>query len=500
MSSKKYKKNKAASVEEVRVIAEEATPAPKPVNMFPQHWLLLIVFSFGFLLYVNTFQNQYAVDDTIIITSNRFTQAGFEGISDILTTDAFEGHFGERGKTLVAGGRYRPLSIVSFAIEIGLWGKNHPQRSHLINAILYGLLGIVSLLFLQLILPSNSKKPWYVALPFWITMLYLAHPINTEAIANIKGRDELMGMLFSMLALYGFTKYVVTQKIFWLPLSVFVYFLALLSKENAITFLAIVPITYYVFTNASRKNYIFTMVSMLIVAVVFLYLRNAYTAGEMSHFTSELMNNPFLLSSFSEKYGTIIYTFLVYLKLLFIPHPLTHDYYPWQIPKLGLSHPLVVLSILLNLALVLYALWKIRTKDHVAYGILFAYFSFSVVSQIFFTVGTNMNERFLFMPSFGFCFVIACLLNKAYENKAWSKVSFAALGIILVLFSVKTFSRNMDWENDFVLFEKDVQVSTQSAKLNMAYGGTLIDRANVIYYKYKRTYPHYGVGEFVNFK
>ena len=203
MSSKKYKKNKAASVEEVRVIAEEATPAPKPVNMFPQHWLLLIVFSFGFLLYVNTFQNQYAVDDTIIITSNRFAQAGFEGISDILTTDAFEGHFGERGKTLVAGGRYRPLSIVSFAIEIGLWGKNHPQRSHLINAILYGLLGIVSLLFLRLILPSNRKKPWYVALPFWITMLYLAHPIHTEAIANIKGRDELMGMLFSMLALYG---------------------------------------------------------------------------------------------------------------------------------------------------------------------------------------------------------------------------------------------------------------------------------------------------------
>ena len=51
------------------------------------------------------------------------------------------------------------------------------------------------------------------------------------------------------------------------------------------------------------------------------------------------MNNPFLKIegnqwvpfSGAEKMATIFYTLGYYIKLLLVPHPLTHDYYPRHI-------------------------------------------------------------------------------------------------------------------------------------------------------------------------
>ncbi|MBK8390754.1 MAG: hypothetical protein IPL23_16380 [Saprospiraceae bacterium] len=66
-----------------------------------------------------------------------------------------------------------------------------------------------------------------------------------EVVANIKGRDELMAMLFSIWALYFFYKDGLNPQRKHLIIGGVLYFLALLSKENAITFLAVVPLTVF---------------------------------------------------------------------------------------------------------------------------------------------------------------------------------------------------------------------------------------------------------------
>ena len=75
---------------------------------------VLIAFILGFALYGNTLNHDYALDDAIVITKNEFTKQGFRGISNILAYDSFTGFFGKE-KQLVDGGRYRPLSIITFA-------------------------------------------------------------------------------------------------------------------------------------------------------------------------------------------------------------------------------------------------------------------------------------------------------------------------------------------------------------------------------------------------
>lgn len=475
MSKKSYKKNlQDTTVEENSIVA---TTDKK--NLLTKHKIHLLLFIFSCILYANTLNNQYASDDTLVITSNEFTQKGFSGLKEIFTTDAFVGFFGERGKTLVAGGRYRPLSIASFAIEVELFGKNQPAISHFINAILYGLcIMLIYSLMIKLFEKESAHHKWWLSIPFLIALLYAAHPIHTEAVANIKGRDEVMGMLFSMLSLILAIKYIEVKNIkFLVGFSVSI-FLALLSKENAITMIGVVVVLYYVFTKAIVKDYMKIFVAYIIPSIIFLIIRNIYTAAGIKKFTKELMNDPFLLSTTTQKFGTLFYTFITYLKLLIVPYPLTHDYYPYQIPKVSFDNLIVILSVVINVSLFLYAIYSIKKeKSHIGFGIMFYFITFSIVSQIFFTVGTNMNERFVFMPSLGI--IISIVLIVFNLSKKYSSSLLYSIYVIVVVFSFLTIKRNPVWKNDATLFLNDIHTSTNSAKLNMAVGGVLIDSANV---------------------
>ena len=236
----------------------------------------LILCVFAFILYGNTLTHDYALDDAIVITNNQFTQQGTEGIANIFKYDTFVGFWLtsnptktaeqiQEEKKLVAGGRYRPLSLVSFALEVEFFGKNikdandkviykgDPFVSHLGNIVLYLLTAFLLYVILSKLFPQEKDKKWYLGFPMIAALLFLAHPIHTEAVANIKGRDEIMTLLGSLGALWFTLKYLDTKKIWYVLLSSLCLFLGLLSKENAITFLAVIPLTVYYFTRHSLK-------------------------------------------------------------------------------------------------------------------------------------------------------------------------------------------------------------------------------------------------------
>ncbi|MEL7021688.1 MAG: tetratricopeptide repeat protein, partial [Bacteroidota bacterium] len=125
----------------------------QPVSDMPSWWTakrlhLMGIFLLAVLLYANTLTHDYTQDDAIVIYENEFTTQGLAGIPDILKYDTFRGFFKEEGKDqLVAGGRYRPLTLVMFAAEVELFGQS-PLVGHLINILLYGLVGVLLYLVL----------------------------------------------------------------------------------------------------------------------------------------------------------------------------------------------------------------------------------------------------------------------------------------------------------------------------------------------------------------
>jgi hypothetical protein len=85
---------------------------------------LLVIICFA--LNSNTLHNEYALDDAIVINQNLNVQAGVQGIGKILSTDAFQGYLDMiNSKSTASGGRYRPLSIVTFALEQSFFGETH---------------------------------------------------------------------------------------------------------------------------------------------------------------------------------------------------------------------------------------------------------------------------------------------------------------------------------------------------------------------------------------
>ena len=93
----------------------------------------LVLTILTFILYSNTLNHSFVWDDTLVLTENKFTLQGINGISNIFKYDTFVGYFWkDKTKTIeqvqkemnyVTGGRYRPLSLVTFALEVQFFGK-----------------------------------------------------------------------------------------------------------------------------------------------------------------------------------------------------------------------------------------------------------------------------------------------------------------------------------------------------------------------------------------
>jgi len=459
------------SKKEVSQVSATVMPTGTTVdpNFWKQNWwkgLLLVIIPFA--LYWQCTNYDYVLDDQIVITDNSFTKEGWSGIDDLLTTESFTGYFGEQ-KNLVQGNRYRPLSLITFAIEYGICGELNPWLSHFINILLYGLLGLLIYRIVSSFLPKQNK-PWWLALPFLTALLYILHPIHSEAVANIKGRDEIMAMLLSMATLYYVLKSSdVIQKRYTL-MGMLLFFLALLAKENSITFLAVIPLTLFFFRNKGIISSLKSTLPYLLVTVVYLTLR--FTVAGVPQFGDEspdLMNNAFLGMDNGEKMATIFYTLLKYIQLYIWPHPLSHDYYPYAIPKLNWGTWQAMSGLLVHVGLVAIAILGWKKRSVVSYSILFYLTTLTIVSNVVINLGTFMNERFIFMASLGLILFTTYLITEKLSGKFGAAGKYIAIGLIAFLvagYTYKTLDRVPDWESALTLNRSAVEGGTNSARAN----------------------------------
>ncbi len=431
----------------------------------------LVLIMLGVIFYANTLKNQYALDDAIVITENKYTQKGLEGIRDIFIYDSFTGFFGEE-KQLVTGGRYRPFSIATMAVEYEIFGLN-PGISHAVNLIIYLCTVWLILSFLSKVFSSQH----FFSLAFLTALFFLIHPVHSEVVANIKGRDELLAFLFGFMTLTVTWSYLQRPAVSKLILSGILFFAGLLSKENAVVFLVLTPgFLYYFKKEITTKKLFITTIPLMFFFVVFLIIRSR-VLGDVAYTSTELMNNPFIEATPTEKAGTILLTLGIYLKLLFFPHPLTYDYYPYHIPLTDVFNPWAIGILLVYLALLAYAVYSLFNRQKAGYGLWFYLIPLAIVANVFFPIGTFMNERFVFFSSFGFCFILGLGFSRISEKSIGRIPVFAILFIIIIASGWKTISRNTVWYDDYTLFTHDVNISKNSAKSNVTAGGSMYEKA-----------------------
>lgn len=475
-------------------------------------WTYIFLFVFAVLLYSNTFFHDFAFDDSVVITGNKYTKQGTDGIRDLVTKDLFSGIYGTALD--LEGGRWRPLTLAMFAIEYELFGENAIPY-HIINVLLYGITALVLFMTLLRIFNShqlvflNQKIPIGQILAFVTTLLFIAHPIHTEVVANIKSRDEIVSFLFLCISLYFLFRYVLPSNKennpkYLLVCSALSYFTALLSKENGITFLAVIPIALFLFAQKSIRQSLILTLPFLLMAGIYLVVRTSLVGMIGDRVSDDLTDNPFLKVNFPdlptplpflEKFATICWILLKYILILVFPHPLTSDYAFNEIPAITLANPKAIVSILIHGGLLFYAIkFLIREMNYrknstaasqnpfaliFAFAILFHVITISIVSNLFFLIGTNMGERFVYITSLGFCLALAASLVKIFKwdssiiNHPSSFLRAYPLFLILIPYSFKTLTRNSDWKNNETLFTADVKTSTNSANAHYYYANTI---------------------------
>lgn len=426
-----------------------------------QFWASLAgVFIVGFLLYANTIKHGYVLDDTGAIEQNLNVQKGISGIKGILTQDLWE--FSE-----VKLGYYRPLSLITFAIEYEFFGPA-PHVSHFNNVWIFALSGLFLFLVLHQLFSQYSK--W---MPLVITLLFLAHPIHTEVVANIKSRDEILSSLNLFIVLFATLKHLKTNNKLWLiPIFMFAY-LGMLSKETALTGLLLVPVFYFVLgRNEIGASLIKSWPVFLAFAVFFLQKRIALGSLD-AIIPIDIVNYPYVPPHTDEftRFPTAFYLFTFGIQLLILPHPLRYDYSYNQIPAVSFGHPFALLGLVWFAIGAFYTIkWTLK-RDVKA--IPFALFFVSIAPALAFTVlrGGIFAERFLYMGVLGFLLAAFIVIKEKYghlfEGKAVVAWGFGA--VLFFGYSFKTFERNKVWKDNYTLFSNDINTGEESCQNHRHY-------------------------------
>jgi hypothetical protein len=474
----------------------------------------IIIAVIGFVFYFNSFFNEFALDDGIVIIKNDYVQQGIKGIPKILSKDAYDSFYRSmNAKDQLSGGRYRPLSIVTFAIEqefigtnsngklqMNCWdknknGKTDPEEDvnhdglwnetdcgaygmhvrHVINVLMYIFSAVVLLYFLRYIVFPLEPDMAFIA-----ALLFVIHPIHTEVVANVKSRDEIMSLLFICLTFIYAFRHKEDNKTSTLLKAMLCFFFALLSKEYAITLIILLPLAFYVFKNYSLNNSIKAFIPYTLIVGLYLAIRLSIVVLKANVPDNEVLNNPYLFATGSQKIATEISTTFNYLKLLVFPHPLSADYSYNAIPYKSFTNPIVWLSIVTHIGMLIGGIQLFKKRHVLSFAIAFYLMNLFLVCNIILNIGATMGERLIYHSSLGFTIGAAFLLVKGLEKMKAAVSSkriilLGSLAVLVIVSAFKTIERNADWKNDITLFTKDVGTVPNSTLANGNAGARYID-------------------------
>ncbi len=536
---------------------------------------IIVLALIGLIFYGTSIYNEYALDDGIIIHQNDYVIKGLKGIKEIMTKDAYDSFYRRMNATdQLAGGRYRPLSVISFAIEQEFIGKydngsystncwdlnkngvGDPEEDlnedgvynevdcqvkgafmrHFNNMWTY----VLGCIFLYLVFRNHMFRD-NQDMAFLSALIFLTHPLHTEAIANVKSRDEIFSLIFiSLTFLYSF-RFIDNKKMTTLFWAAFMFLLALLSKEYALVLLGLVPLAFYQFNKIDFEikvlappTIVFLVIAVIMVALKlkkisygimpFVYMAigafafvktmkrkdlNTLMIWFYSAFLlylgmrlnavvltpgvpdTEILNNPYLLANGEERFCSKAFVLLKYLELLIWPHPLSSDYSYHSILYRHFKDWDFILAVLLNVALVIVG-FKLVLKRHIlGFGIAVYVAFLLMVGNVLMDIGATMGERLLFHSTIGFAIVLSWFILKGFDkleniNFNLRRISlFAILGVVVFLYGCKAWERNWDWKNDITLFIKDANTMPNSVLVLGNAGARWIDLADTKWFNKK---------------
>lgn len=394
--------------------------------------------------YTNSIPNAFILDDILIVAAN-------ERIRHIDPLHfLFQSYWGDRNHA----GIYRPLTIFTFSLEYPVW-KVWAPGFRITNLALHTLNGWLVFLLVRGLLGSPLAASASA-------VVYVIHPMQTEAVVSIVGRSELLAAALFFSAWLAFRK----GRTGWAALA---YFFAALAKESAITFPAIALLEVALSGDGIRKVIeSWRRFSVLAAAgVAYLGLRFYVLGGLGIPASGQYLNGTFALL---QRWMTSGRVFIQYFRLLIAPAQIASDYDFNSIPLAGVTDWDAWLGLILVAACIGIALRFAKTRPAISLGVLFFFITLLPVSNWIMPIALLMAERFLYLPAFGFA-LLAGMTWAGIRDQGPRRVVAGGVVTIAVLLCI---SHNYIWQDTLTFHENAVRVVPGNARARLGYGFALL--------------------------
>lgn len=475
---------------------------------------ILLVLLLAVLPYLNMLGHGFLDEDRRLIVANDYIRGG-AGPAVFFTGDFWEGFNEGRSNT------YQPLTMLSFALHHQLGGLN-AFACRQANLLLHLAACLLLLLVLRRQLPRGM-------LALTATLLFALHPVHTDAVTAVLGRSQLLGATLFIGAWLAHLASRTSDGHQWKRsaryalLAGALFLLALLADGTTVALLPVVlladllrqrrpapppppagkdPTDDEDFFKPDRTPALtflgplgrrlagspwISYAGLTAALAQYLALRRQALGSLFGGGEIPFLDNPLASADAPVRLATAVKVLGEYLRLLIWPLDLSTDYAFNQVRLVtspadpGFLAAAVACFALLVAAAVLAGSTRGRIP---AFGILFFFCTIIPAGNFLVPLGEIMSERLLYLPSLGFCLVLAsllCRIGPAPEPgrpRRPLKMALMALLVALIFagYGVRTVTRNRDWRDECVLLRCAALVSPDSARVHGRLGTRQFER------------------------
>jgi hypothetical protein len=444
------------------------------------HWLAAaLIAAAGFAVYYNTLDGDWVWDDASSVLLHKHVQeparlAHAASVGEPVTGSTLgafaqlfleDQHAFGRGQ----GNFYRPLLSVTFAIDYllsyqpELFADPPANPSPFIFHLQSTAWHIAAALLLLAVL-ARLGAPRVVTLA--VPLLWVVHPLHTEAVAYISGRADMMSGAFVFAALYfGLSTATGSRRLIALAASASCFTLGLLSKEATLIFpfLLLVALIARRVGEEEKGTWGRTLAPVLpafVVLAIYIALRSTVLSfAEGGGGTA---------APFGQRLYETLQSFALYIKLLFLPTGLHMERTLNGVGALAAGLGTLALVLLIALAVVGYR----RGAWRIPFGVALFVLCWLPISGLF-PLNAPMAEHWMYVPMVGFWLALAeaALLFPPPARR----LAPIAAGLFLLLFSWLTVQRNEDWGSNVRLFQATLRENPGTMRVHYNLAVTFSD-------------------------
>ena len=416
---------------------------------------VVLIIALTTIVYANSLKNHFVGDDVDIIVNNSFIK-NWKNLPLVFSRDYLTSlkDLGFLGMRNVGAGEisYRPVVTLSYFIDYHLW-KLNPFGYHLTNLFLHITNALLLFCFASLITGRH-------AIALLAALLFALHPVNTEAVNAIFFREDLLAFLFFVSSLIFYIlagRHGGIRKIYGYSASLGLFFIALFSKEMAVTLPLVIILYDRYFVDRGKQRisstaFKFRYLGYFAILVIYLWLWGV------------VFKNPNPLAKYPG--GSLYTNFLTmstviagYIKLLVMP---IQVHFMVTQPQSTIWHftPAVLVSVLLIIACLAVAIKTYSAAKEISFSIIWFFLTLLPASNIF-PIRYIVGLRYLYLPIAGFCLFLPLLQSRIAGLKSagvlWKTLKIfnrAAIIIILLFYAVLTISANRAWQDNVSLWSQ----------------------------------------------